>query len=119
MDKLGFLWKDRQSFPDVVVPLADAPAPAYSDPNAETKPNPDAKANLNRLDSASSQEKGTSPVPPSGVLTLEGLRAEVESAVAASGVDSVYDRRCNWSWARPCSGLPFLNYPDRKPLLRP
>ncbi|KAH8425085.1 uncharacterized protein LDX57_002833 [Aspergillus melleus] len=93
MDKLSFLWKDRQSFPDVVVPLADAPAPAYSDPNAETKSNPDAKANLNRLDSASSQEKGASPVPASGVLTLEGLRAEVESAVAASGVDSVYDRK--------------------------
>lgn len=93
MNKLSFLWKDRQTFPGVVVPLADAPAPTYSDPNAETKPNPDAKANLNSLDSASSQENGASPVPRSNVLTMEGLRAEVESAVSASGVDSVYDRR--------------------------
>lgn len=99
MNKLSFLWKDRQTFPGVVVPLADAPLPSYSEPNAETKSNPDAKANLNTLDSASSQENGASPVPPSTELTIESLRAEVESAISASGVDSVYDRRYNWRLA--------------------
>lgn len=46
----------------------------------------------NSLDRASSQEKGVSGPRADSTLTLEALRAEVESDIAASGHDSVYDR---------------------------
>lgn len=93
-------WKGgrRLGYPEVVVPLASsAPAPTTTtlqstDPNAEKKPNADSDSNAQSLTKAPSQENGVSVVPEYGVLTLEALRAEVESAVAASGHDSVYDR---------------------------
>ncbi|KAF7595484.1 hypothetical protein BBP40_005820 [Aspergillus hancockii] len=87
---LAFWRKDRQNFPGVVMPLADAPAPTNSLPHAEKNPGSDAESNTNSLDS---QEKGVGSVPQCSMLTLEGLRAEVESSVAASGHDSVYDRK--------------------------
>lgn len=87
-----FSSRDQRNFPGVVVPLADAPAPQQSIPNAENEKEPDNDANSNNLTTASSQEKGTGPVPQSGPLTLEALRAEVESDIAASGLDTAYDR---------------------------
>ncbi|KAE8147553.1 MFS general substrate transporter [Aspergillus avenaceus] len=88
MNALRNLFKDRTGFPEVVVPLADAPTP----PNAEKMSGSDVESNANSLDKASSQEKGAY-VPQGDVLTLEGLRAEVESALASSGHDSAYDRK--------------------------
>jgi hypothetical protein len=85
---------DRQNFPGVVIPLADAPAhhgPGVSDFD-EKKAIPDDKS----LDRASSSENGAASgsLPETSHLTIEILRAEVEAEVATSGHDSVYDRMC-------------------------
>lgn len=87
-----FSSRDRRNFPGVVMPLADAPAAQQPIPNAEKEKEPDNEANSNKLTTMSSEEKGASPVPQSGSLTLEALRAEVESDIAASGLDTAYDR---------------------------
>ncbi|PLN85484.1 MFS general substrate transporter [Aspergillus taichungensis] len=88
--------RDRQQFPEVVVPLANAPAPEKSttDPYAEKKPDSEADSNHTH-DRASCQEKGaaSSPPPPYSALTLEALRAEVEADVSSSGHDTAYDRK--------------------------
>lgn len=86
--------RDRRQFPEVVVPLANAPAPEkpIPEPYAEKKAISDDDSSSS-LDRASSQEQGTVAVPTTyTTLTLEALRAQVESDVAASGHDSVYDR---------------------------
>ncbi|KAI9933757.1 hypothetical protein ASPWEDRAFT_105998 [Aspergillus wentii DTO 134E9] len=87
--------RDRRQFPEVVVPLARAPAtapPAY-EPNAEkNEKNVDSESNASH-DRASLQEKGAGSVPACSTLTVEGLRAQVEAEVAASGHDTVYDRK--------------------------
>jgi hypothetical protein len=78
--------KDRQNFPGVVIPLADAPAhiPANADEKAKKS-----------LDLASSSENGSAgSLREATHLTLEALRAEVESDISTSGQDSVYDRMC-------------------------
>jgi hypothetical protein len=83
--------KDRQNFPGVVIPLADAPA----HPSA----NSDEKADKS-LDRAPSSENGSAgSLGESSHLTLEALRAEVESDISTSGHDSAYDRMCYY----PCS----------------
>lgn len=92
-----FSFRDRKTFPGVVVPLVNntsAPAPEEkSTPNADDKLGSVADSNDDSLAKASSQEKGTSYNPQSGkVLTLESLRAEVETDVSVSGHDTVYDR---------------------------
>lgn len=83
---MGSWWKnwqrDRSQIPEVVIPLADAP-------NTTPQTEKDAESNVNSLDS---QEKGAASAPESTTLTLEALRAEVDSAVSASGHNSVYDR---------------------------
>ncbi|EAU32826.1 conserved hypothetical protein [Aspergillus terreus NIH2624] len=87
--------RDRRQFPEVVVPLANAPAPEkpIPEPYAEKKAISDDDSSSS-LDRASSQEQGTVAVPTTyTTLTLEALRAQVESDVAASGHDSVYDRK--------------------------
>ena len=87
----------RRNFPGVVVPLAkEAPAPEKSTPNAENdtgSASDEKKTTDDRLAKATSQENGSSHGPQSSsTLTLESLRAEVESDVCASGLDTVYDR---------------------------
>lgn len=83
-------WKDllanreRKGFPEVVVPLARDSAPTSKEVLSD-----DASHSLDR---ASSQEKGISAPRTESTLTLEALRAEIESDIAASGHDSVYDR---------------------------
>ncbi|KAJ5389978.1 uncharacterized protein N7496_001046 [Penicillium cataractarum] len=77
--------KDRQNFPGVVIPLADAPA--------HTPANADEKADKS-LDRAPSSENGSAgSLREATHLTLEALRAEVESDMSTSGHDSVYDRK--------------------------
>ncbi|KAL2845930.1 major facilitator superfamily domain-containing protein [Aspergillus pseudoustus] len=64
--------RDRGLYPDVVVPLARDSTSAVNEAKNE----------------ANAQEKGVA-----GSLTLESLRAEIESGVVVSGHDSVYDRK--------------------------
>lgn len=66
------------------MPLASGSAPK----NQDTANN----GSNSSLDRASSQENGTSGIHDGTTLTLEALRAEVESDIAASGHDTVYDR---------------------------
>jgi len=61
-------------YPEVLIPLADGHAPDAGD----------------EKDAASGNAEG-SPVHYTN-LTLEALRAEVESDIAVSGHDTVYDR---------------------------
>lgn len=93
IEKFNPFKRDRQNFPGVVIPLADAPArqkPAVADDEKKAEL-PDANKSLER---ASSSENGSS----SGSLnepthrTIESLRAEVESDATTSAHDSVYDR---------------------------
>ncbi|KAF5856000.1 hypothetical protein ETB97_008036 [Aspergillus alliaceus] len=81
-------------FPGVVVPLGSAPA--HSHPNLaidEKKLGPDEKTD-DRSDRAPSEENGVATsLPDNAHLTLETLRAEVETDVASSGHDSAYDRK--------------------------
>ncbi|BAE60291.1 sugar transporter [Aspergillus flavus] len=83
MEWLKSLQRDRSQIPDVVIPLADA---QNSIPLAEN----DGESNVNSLDS---QEKGAGIATDCSTLTLEALRAEVDSSVAASGHNTVYDRK--------------------------
>ena len=84
------LQRDRSQIPEVVIPLADAP-------NTISQTDKDTESNVNSLDS---QEKGASSATQSTTLTLEALRAEVDSAVSASGHNTVYDRM----FLLPCHG---------------
>lgn len=76
--------RDRRGFPEVVVSLAGGSPPKNPIPTNEGS-----DCSLKR---ASLQEKGTSGDHSDTTLTLEALRAEVESDIAASGHDTVYDR---------------------------
>ena len=77
-----FAKNDLEDFKHVLVPLSDATRRA-SDSDGKEK----------SLEKASSQEDGVS-LPPDqySAMTIEALRAEVESDVAASGHDTAYDR---------------------------
>lgn len=77
--------RDRRQFPEVVVALARGSAPENKDIAIDDS--------NDSLDKASSQEKGVGgPRAVGSTLSLETLRAEVESDIAASGHDTVYDR---------------------------
>jgi hypothetical protein len=79
--------KDRQNFPGVVIPLADAPA--HLTKLSET----DDKESSKSLDHASSSENGVAGSHTSAThLTLEALRAEIEADLATASHDSTYDR---------------------------
>ena len=79
--------RDRQNFPGVVIPLADAPA----HPSQPTEK--DDKDSSKSLDRAPSSENGVAGSHTStNHLTLEGLRAEIESDLATASHDSAYDR---------------------------
>jgi hypothetical protein len=86
--------KDRQNYPGIVIPLADAPAHHGSGGNDvdEKKCSIDDKS----LDRASSSENGAASgsQPETSHLTIEALRAEVEEDAATTGHDSAYDRMC-------------------------
>ena len=84
--------KHDHDFPSVVVPLAEAPAHIKPNPELEKTDRPDDKTDDKSLDRAPSSEAGVGPVPNYSSLTIEALRAEVESDVAASGKDTAYDR---------------------------
>ncbi|CAG8314784.1 unnamed protein product [Penicillium salamii] len=80
--------KDRQNFPGVVIPLADAPA------HSQKLTEKDDKELNNGLDRAPSSENGVaSSNAGTHHLTIEGLRAEIESDVATASHDSAYDRK--------------------------
>lgn len=79
-----FTNRDRRVFPEVVVPLASGTAPKIQEATIS--------GSNSSLDRVSLQEKGTSGAHAGTTLTLEALRAEVESDIAASGHDTVYDR---------------------------
>jgi hypothetical protein len=86
--------KDRQNFPGVVIPLADAPA----HPQLSEK---DDKESSKSLDRAPSSENGVAGSHTSAThLTLEALRAEIESDLATASHDSAYDRKFAVSWFR-------------------
>lgn len=72
---------------EVLVPLAEG-----------NPPKADADAEKDKGET-SSEEKGVSPAPSQYTsLTMEALRAEVESDIATSGHDSSYDRMFVSSW---------------------
>lgn len=77
--------RDNLTVPNVVIPLADAPA--HSPKLSEKGDNESNKS----LDRAPSSENGASP-KHSTTLTLEALRAEVEADIATATHDSSYDR---------------------------
>lgn len=91
IEKFNPFKRDRQNFPGVVIPLADAPTrpkPALTDDEKKTD---DANKSLERASSSENGSSGGSVNEPSH-RTIESLRAEVESDIAASAHDSVYDR---------------------------
>lgn len=83
-------WKDlisnreRRPYPEVVVPLARGSPPKSKETTDVTS--------TDSSDRASLQENGTSGANPGTTLTLESLRAEIESDLSTSGHDSAYDR---------------------------
>lgn len=85
LEKFNPFKKDRQNFPGVVIPLAGAPAHS---PNITEKDDKETKS----LDLASSSENGAAGSQIGSTLTLEALRAEIESDVAIATHDSAYDR---------------------------
>lgn len=76
--------RDSPNLPNVVIPLANAPAQPLSE-KTDKEPS-------ESLDGASSSENGAAGPKDSTHLTLEGLRAEIESDVSTSTHDSAYDR---------------------------
>jgi hypothetical protein len=84
-EKFNPFKKDRQNFPGVVIPLAGAPTHS---PSLTEKDDKETKS----LDLASSSENGAAGSQTGSTLTLEALRAEIESDVATATHDSAYDR---------------------------
>lgn len=66
-----------------------SPSPQAFSTDPEKKDNPDEKSDGRSLDRS---ENGVGPVPVGGPLTIDALRAEVESDISTSGHDSTYDR---------------------------
>jgi hypothetical protein len=85
---------DRTTFHGVVIPISSAPSHARPEsPALEKKHSPNVKPDDSSLDKAPSQENGSAAsIPERSHLTIEALRAEIESDVAASGLNSAYDR---------------------------
>ncbi|KAJ5276264.1 hypothetical protein N7524_002417 [Penicillium chrysogenum] len=85
LEKFNPFKKDSPTFPSVVIPLAQAPAHSPSE-KADKESN-------RSLDGSSSSENGAAGSKDSTHLTLEALRAEVESDISTSTNDSAYDRK--------------------------
>ena len=78
---------DRQNFPGVVIPLTDASA------HPQKLSEKDDKESNKSLDRAPSSENGVAGSHTGAThLTLEALRAEIESDIATATHDSAYDR---------------------------
>lgn len=89
-----FSTSEGQFFPEVVVPLERDPTSVTLESNVEMndRKSGDSPGYGSTSDRGSVQEKGAAAVPATGKLTVESLRAEVESSVVASSHDSIYDR---------------------------
>ncbi|KAJ5255228.1 hypothetical protein N7505_010379 [Penicillium chrysogenum] len=85
LEKFNPFKKDSPTFPSVVIPLAQAPAHSPSE-KADKESN-------RSLDGSSSSENGAAGSKDSTHLTLEALRAEIESDISTSTNDSAYDRK--------------------------
>jgi hypothetical protein len=83
LQKFNPFKNDNQTFPSVVIPLADAPAHSLSEK---------ADKELNQSSDDSASENGAAGSIDSTNLTLEALRAEIEADVSNSTHDSAYDR---------------------------
>jgi hypothetical protein len=85
---------DQTTFHGVVIPISSAPSHARPEsPAPEKKANANLKPDASSLDKAPSQENGSAAsITERSHLTIESLRAEIESDVATSGHDSAYDR---------------------------
>jgi hypothetical protein len=86
---------DQTTFHGVVIPISSAPSHARPEsPAPEKKANENVKPDDSSLDKAPSQENGSAAsITERSHLTIESLRAEIESDVATSGHDSAYDRK--------------------------
>lgn len=92
-----------QDFAHVLVPLADAPRrSSQSDSNNEK--------NEKKLDRVGSEEDGSIPPDQYSTMTIEALRAEVESDIGASGHDTAYDRMWNDYFCHPVSNPYSISY---------
>ncbi|KAE8345789.1 hypothetical protein BDV24DRAFT_124717 [Aspergillus arachidicola] len=86
--------KHDHDFPGVVMPLDSAPAHSHPNPPLHEKDSGHDEKHDARSDKAPSEENGVATsLPDNAHLTLESLRAEVETDIAASGHDSAYDRK--------------------------
>jgi MFS family permease len=86
---LPFKNYDLESFPNVHVPLSEAPPRHPSVVAMNQKRRASAGGSVDSVD----PDKRTDPVQPISGFTLEELREEVNLDVAASGHDSSYDRK--------------------------
>lgn len=73
-----------QDFEHVLVPLAEGHRrPSQSDSNEK---------NEKKLDKVGSEEDGSLTPEQYSTMTIDALKAEVESDIGASGIDTAYDR---------------------------
>lgn len=105
---------DHTTFHGVVIPLSSAPAHARPEsPAVEKKGNSNVKTDDSSLNKAPSQENGSAAsIPECSHLTIESLRAEIESDIAASGYDSAYDRMFLLSTTIETWMLLFILFPS-------
>lgn len=73
-----------EEFEHVLVPLADSPR--------RTSQSGSSDKNEKKLDKVNSEEDGSLPPDQYSTMTIEALRAEIESDIGASGYDTAYDR---------------------------
>lgn len=79
---------DIEDFPDVFVPLALAPRRESFATKEKDRASSDS-----RVDSDPRDDTITHGSDRDGLLTLDQLRAEIDSDIAASGLDTAYDRK--------------------------
>lgn len=84
LEKFNPFKKDSPTFPSVVIPLADAPVHSLSEKID--------KESSQSSDRSSSSENGAAGSKDPTHLTLEALRAEIESDISTATHDSAYDR---------------------------
>lgn len=93
--KLNPFKRDRQNFPGIVIPLAEAPDHQPTDSSDEKAGLPKNNKSEDSAERGSAHESSSGSQHDTTHLTLEGLRAEIDADVAAGGVqDSMYDRMC-------------------------
>lgn len=79
---------DVSDFPDVYIPLA------HADRHRAVVPDHDAKlGGSNKQDTDDSVDSHRSPSNEYSAYTIEGLKAEIDLDIAASGIDTAYDRK--------------------------